>query len=164
MTGVLFADDISVGDALPRAEIKVTTKAIVMGATASRDWQPLHHDHVWAVGQGGLPSIIANNYTQSGWISRCITDACGPAARIARLRLRMRRYVCPGDVIAFNAKAVAIESREAGSRWVQFDVELTKAGEAATFASVLVALQMRQSTTSPWRNSIAPPPLKPSSM
>lgn len=164
VTGRLHADEIRVGDSLPRVEINATVKSVIMGATASRDWRPLHHDQRWAVEQGGLPDIIANNYTQSGWISRGITDACGPATRIARLRLRMRRYICPGDRFVFVAKVAAIDGRDAVSRWVQFDIELVKAEEAVTTASALVALPLRAGDPSPWRSSIAPPPLKPSFM
>ena len=52
-----------IGMKLPDLLLPVTRKLVSMGAAASRDWQPQHHDPDWAR-KAGLPDIIMNNYTQ----------------------------------------------------------------------------------------------------
>ena len=83
-----------IGMKLPDLFLPVTRKLVSMGAAASRDWQPQHHDPDWAR-EAGLPDIIMNNYTQAGLISRFVTDWSGPSGRIGRLRFAMRRPLCP---------------------------------------------------------------------
>ncbi len=160
MTPSLTAVEVFVGAALPTAFIDVTTKAIIMGATAARDWQPLHHDHKWAVERGGLPAIIANNYTQCGWISRYITDQCGPAFKICRIRFRMRKPICPGDRVECAATAVAQEPRDATSAWIQFEASLSVRGECVTTSSLIVAAPLHSNSPSVWRVAIKAPPLQ----
>ena len=75
-------------------EVTLAQLRDVLGATASRDWQPQHHDKD-AAQRAGLTDIIMNNYTQAGLISRYITDWSGPIGRIGRLKFRMRRPICP---------------------------------------------------------------------
>ena len=38
---------------LPRARHDVTATTVVLGALASRDWRPMHHDHDFAVNRNG---------------------------------------------------------------------------------------------------------------
>jgi len=72
--------DVAVGDRLPELPVRITATTIVLGASATRDWQPQHHDHAWAVHRAGTRDIFMNTPTQAGWISRYITDWTGPTA------------------------------------------------------------------------------------
>ena len=58
------------GDPLPTLEVPVTARMIVSGAAASRDWQPQHHDHTWAVERAGTRDIFINTPTLAGWFER----------------------------------------------------------------------------------------------
>ncbi|MEI8299683.1 MAG: MaoC/PaaZ C-terminal domain-containing protein [Pseudomonadota bacterium] len=134
---------------LPKLCVAVTTKSIVMGATASRDWQPLHHDVVWAQSSGRLPNIIMNNYTQAGLISRYVTDWSGPAGRIGRLQFSMRSPLCPGDEVELSGTIQDI-GRERDFIWVGIAIELAVGARIATTATVRLALPAAEEAPSVW--------------
>jgi acyl dehydratase len=143
--------ELSVGAALPALRVVVTAKMIIMGAIASRDWQPQHHDVAWATGGAGLPGIIMNNYTQAGWISRYITDWCGEQGRIGRLLFAMKRPLCPGDEVAFSGSIKAMEPGNDAMFWTEIAVALETAKGTATTATVRLALPASVDAPSVWR-------------
>jgi acyl dehydratase len=142
---------LSIGARLPELRVAVTAKTIVMGAAASRDWQPQHHDPAWAREGAGLPDIIMNNYTQAGFISRYVTDWSGPNGRIGRLKFAMKRPVRPGDDLLFEGRVEAIMPTVNGYSWVDLDIQVTAQAALATAAQVRLALQTTASSPSPWR-------------
>ena len=136
------------GDALPRLDVKVTARMVIMGASASRDWQPQHHDHAWAVAKVGPRGIFLNTPNQAGWIERDLTEWAGPTARLGKLRFRMRRTVCPGDALHFDGTVTAVS--EGG--WVDVEVLLTVSGETVTTCTARVALPVTPDDN-PWSRS-----------
>ena len=128
------------GDALPRLELDVTARLIVMGASASRDWQPQHHDHAWATRRAGTKDIFLNTPHQAGLIERYITDWTGPRGRLGRLRFRMRKTVCPGDTLTFDGTIANVETDTTGCRWVDLELALSVDGETATECTARVAV------------------------
>jgi acyl dehydratase len=144
---------LSVGARLPELRITTTAKVIIMGASASRDWQPQHHDTAWARDGAGLPDIIMNNYTQIGFVSRYITDWSGPNGRIGRLKLAMKRPVCPGDGLVFEGEVDGIIPTVNGFSWVDIAVRATVSDVLATSAQVRLALPANGGSPSPWRCS-----------
>lgn len=137
-------------DALPALTVIFTKKMIIMGATSSRDWQPIHHDSEYARNHAALPDIIMNNYTQAGWLSRYVTDWSGPQARLARLKFSMLSPLCPGDKAVFSG---VVESRaeRAGFLWLDVAVNIHVAERLATKAIIGVAMPAREKGTSPWQ-------------
>lgn len=135
---------------LPELRVVVTTKAIIMGAIASRDWQPLHHDYPWSTSTGGLPNIVMNYYTQAGWISRYLTDWSGPQGRIARLKLSMRSSICPGDELVISGVIDSLEQESAERCWVKVSIEMAVGERIATTSQVRMALPATDSAPSPW--------------
>ncbi len=125
------------GDALPRLDVKVTARMVIMGASASRDWQPQHHDHDWAVNRAGTRDIFLNTPNQAGWIERYLTDWTGPEGCLGKLRFRMKRSICAGDTLRFDATVTGVEEP-----WVDLDVRLTVEGEVATECNTRIALPM----------------------
>ena len=45
----LLLDDVHAGDDLPALNYEVTATTVVLGALATRDWRPMHHDKDFAV-------------------------------------------------------------------------------------------------------------------
>lgn len=131
-------EKLRVQAALPELKVMVTAKAIIMGATASRDWQPQHHDTAWAV-RAGLPGIIMNNYTQAGWISRYVTDFTGVQGRLRRMRIVMRQPICPGDELALNGVIQSVEAVDE-TVWALIAIELTVRGRIVTASEVQVGM------------------------
>ena len=137
------------GDKLPGRLIRITRKMIIMGATSSRDWQPIHHDGEWARERAGLPDIIMNNYTQAGWLSQYLTSWGGPQARIARMGFSMRSPLCPGDEAALCAEVVSVTDA-GGVRWVELSLAIQVGERVATKASAKLALPGSGQQRSPW--------------
>lgn len=150
---------IAVGDRLPARLLHVTARHVVLGAMASRDWQPQHHDHAHAIA-AGLPDIILNTPTQIGWFCAFLTDWAGPEARIARWRLKMMAPITPGMDIVISGKVRMVDTI-AGLRWIEVDLA-AQAGELlCSSAHMLVALLV-EGGVMPWHLDgavWAPPPL-----
>ena len=144
LTGVTAAE-VNAGQRVPTMTVAITPRTVIMGASASRDWQPQHHDHAWAVAKVGPRGIFLNTPNQAGWIERYLTQWGGPTARLGKLRFRMRRPVCPGDELVFDATITSV----ADDGWVELDIELTVAGEVVTQCSARIALP-RDADDNPW--------------
>ena len=56
----LLHGQVSVGDELPVLQKDVSATTVVLGALASRDWRPMHHDHDFAVNRNGTRDIFLN--------------------------------------------------------------------------------------------------------
>lgn len=129
--------------------VPVTARLIIMGAAASRDWQPQHHDAAWA-SAAGLPGIIMNNYTQAGWAMRYATDWSGPQGRIGRLRLAMRNPICAGDLMEISGVVSRMDMQSDELAWAELDVTFAIGDRVATKAFVRIAIPAKQGATSPW--------------
>lgn len=139
----------SIGMQLPELAVPLTRKLIIKGASATRDWQPQHHDSAWAK-NAGLPDIIMNNYTQAGLLSRFVTDWSGPVGRIGRLRFAMRRPVCPGGTAIISGMVVNLSAELDAMVWVEIDIEVMVDEKIVTTATVKLALPATASSRSPW--------------
>ena len=140
--------DVAVGDRLPRLSIHVTPRTVVMGASATRDWQPQHHDHRHCVEVAGLPDIFLNTPHQAGIIQRYLTDWGGPHARLGRLAFRMKRSVVPGDRLDLDAEVTEVRP-DGDLTWVGLEVALTVGDEPATSCTAQLALPTTDGA-SPW--------------
>ena len=142
---VVTATDLAVGQTLPGLVVAVTPRTVIMGASASRDWQPQHHDHAWAVAKVGPRGIFLNTPNQAGWIERYLTAWAGPTARLGRMRFRMRRTVCPGDELHFNGSVTAV----GGDGWIDLDIALTVGSETVTTCAARMCVP-RHPDDNPW--------------
>lgn len=138
---------MKIGDELPTLEVKIRARHVVMGASSSRDWQPQHHDTHWATERAGTKDIFLNTPNQAGWIERYLTDWTGPKGRLAKLRFRMRRSVCPGDILVFRGTVAGLEDG-----YVDLDVRLTVDDEVATECTARIAVP-RSDDENPWRRN-----------
>jgi len=150
MEPTLLAPHVRVGDRLPTLEVAVTPRTVVMGASASRDWQPQHHDYRHCVDVANLPDIFLNTPNQAGFIERYVTDWGGPHARLGRLQFRMRKTVVPGDTLVFDAEVIGAATDDHGTVWVDLDIDLTVDGQTVTQCTARVALPA-DIDDNPWR-------------
>jgi acyl dehydratase len=133
------------GDALPTLEVPLSARVIIRGAAASRDWQPQHHDHKWAVERAGARDIFMNTPALAGWLERYLTDWTGPYGRLGRLTFKMRRPMCAGDTLVFDGEVTS-----AGDGWVDVALKLTVDGELATEGTARVAVP-KHDGENPWQ-------------
>ncbi len=123
----LLHGSVQVGDVLPELTVEVTPTTVVLGALASRDWRPMHHDHAFATERNGVADIFLNTPNQAAWFERFLTDWTGPRGRVGRMTFRMRDSVFPGDTMTFVGTVTATDVDSAGCGWVEVDVELRTA-------------------------------------
>ena len=134
----------TVGEKLPPLEVKIRARHVVMGASSSRDWQPQHHDTHWAVERVKVKDIFLNTPNQAGWIERYLTDWSGPKGRLGKVRFKMKRSICAGETLRFDATVVGVEDG-----WVDLEVLLTVEGELATECTARIAVP-RSESDDPW--------------
>lgn len=132
--------DVHVGDSLPELSYPVTATTVVLGALASRDWRPMHHDHDFAVNRNGTQDIFLNTPNQAAWFERFVTDWTGPKGRLGRMKFRMKGSVFPSDTMVMRATVESVETDEAGCGWASLLVTLSVGDELKTDCSVRVAL------------------------
>ncbi len=146
----LTLSQVSVGDRLPPLAVDVTPTTVVLGAIASRDWRPMHHDYKFATERNGVADIFLNTPNQAAWFERYVTDWTGPTGRLGRMTFRMRTSVFPGDRMVFDATVTSVETDDAGCGWVGLDVSLSVGEQVATTCAVRVAVPVGDNDN-PWR-------------
>lgn len=150
-TPVLFGS-VAVGDVLPELAVDVTPTTVVLGALASRDWRPMHHDYKFATERNGVQDIFLNTPNQAAWFERFITDWTGPKGRLGRMKFRMRTSVFPGDRMVLSGTVTGVETDATGCGWVSVDVALKVGETVASTCEVRVALPT-DSDDNPWARS-----------
>lgn len=141
--------DVAVGEVLPPIHHEVTATTVVLGALASRDWRPMHHDRDFAQVRNGTRDIFLNTPTQATWFERLVTDWTGPHGRLGRMRFQMRSSVFPGDTMTLSATVTGTSVDDAGCGWVQLDMALTVDGRVCTTGEASVALPVA-ADDNPW--------------
>jgi len=141
--------NVTVGDAIQTLSHDVTATTVVLGALASRDWRPMHHDHDFAVNRNGTKDIFLNTPNQAAWFERYLTDWTGPKGRLGRMTFRMKSSVFPGDTMHFDGTVTAVETDETGCRWASVDVALTVDGNVCTTCAVRIAVPV-DDDDNPW--------------
>lgn len=155
-TPVRFAK-VSVGDQLPPLSVDVTPTTVVLGALASRDWRPMHHDYKFATERNGVADIFLNTPNQAAWFERYVTDWAGPRARLGRMTFRMKTSIFPGDRMEFAGTVTSTETDQVGQGWATVELTLTAtaadgrdpAPRLATTCTMRVALPA-DDTDNPW--------------
>ena len=136
----LTIGDVHAGDALPDLSYDVTATTVVLGALASRDWRPMHHDHDFAVNRNGTQDIFLNTPNQAAWFERFLTDWSGPKGRLGRMKFRMKGSVFPGDTMVLAGTVEQVDTDTAGCAWATVLVRLTVGGDLKTDCTARIAL------------------------
>src|SRR5215472_12541602 len=131
--------DVSVGDRLPRLEYEVSATTVVLGALATRDWRPMHHDKDFAVNRNGTQDIFLNTPNQAAWFERYLTDWTGPHGRLGRVTFRMKGSVFPGDTMSLRGVVTSTEVDSVGCAFATVDVVLSVDGETKTTCTARMA-------------------------
>jgi hypothetical protein len=146
----LTLDQVHAGDHLPELAYEVTATTVVLGALASRDTRPMHHDHDFAVNRNGIRDIFMNTPNQAAWFERYLTDWTGPKGRLGRMKFRMRDSVFPGDTMVLRGTVENVETDAAGCGWVEVEVALTVGDTVCTTCTARVAVPTA-TDDNPWR-------------
>ncbi len=147
-TNLLFSS-VETGDAIPELSVDVTATTVVLGALASRDWRPMHHDYDFAVNRNGTENIFLNTPNQAAWFERYVTDWTGPKGRLGRMKFRMKDSVFPGETMKFVGSVTSAEIDESGCGWVEIQLALMVDDKACTTCEARVALP-QNNDDNPW--------------
>jgi acyl dehydratase len=150
--GAVLLPEVEVGDVLGSLTYDVSATTVVLGALATRDWRPMHHDRDFAVHRNGAKDIFLNTPNQQAWLERFATDWTGPAGRLGRLRFRMRDSVYPGDTMALAGTVESVGVDDAGCGWASVAVEVRAGDRLCTTARLRIALP-RTTDDNPWRRA-----------
>lgn len=146
--GLLLAD-VKPGDELPPLACDVTATTVILGALATRDWRPMHHDRDFAQQRNGVQDIFLNTPNQAAWFERYVEDWTGPAARLGRMKFRMRDSVFPGARMVFRGTVEKVETDETGCGWVSLALRLSVGEKTMTECAARVALPVSENDN-PW--------------
>lgn len=145
----LLLGEVHEGDELPPLSYDVTATTVVLGALATRDWRPMHHDYDFAVNRNGIRNIFLNTPNQAAWFERYLTDWTGPRGRLGRMTFRMLDSVFPDDTMVFTGTVTDAGTDEAGCGWVGLKVTLSVDGVVKTTCTARVAVPV-DPADNPW--------------
>ena len=148
-TKTLTLDGVRPGDVLPELRYEVSATTVVLGALATRDWRPMHHDHDFAVNRNGTQDIFLNTPNQAAWFERYLTDWSGPHGRLGRMKFRMKGSVFPGDTMVLAGTVEQTETDDAGCGWATVLVRLTVDDDLKTDCTARIALPVHDGDN-PW--------------
>jgi hypothetical protein len=108
MTDAFTVVGPTVDQVLPPLVVEVSTRLVVAGALASRDFQDVHHD-VRGAQAAGSPDIFMNILTTNGLVGRYVSDWAGPHARLAGIDIRLGVPSRPGTQLTFAGIVTEID-------------------------------------------------------
>lgn len=145
----LVHGDLCVGDEIPALDKEVSATTIVLGALASRDWRPMHHDHDFAVNRNGTRDIFMNTPNYVAWFERYLTDWTGPKGRLGRIAFQMRDSVYPGHVMRISGSVTGLGIDESGCCWAEVAMTVTQEGRTCVTATARLAVP-QDAADNPW--------------
>ena len=146
---LLTLDQVKEGDELPSLTQHVTATTVVLGALASRDWRPMHHDRDFAINRNGVRDLFINTPNNAAWFERFVTDWTGPRGRLGRMKFRMNDSVFPGDDMVLGGRVTGTSIDAAGCGWVELDLAVSVQGQVKTSCRARVALPV-DAADNPW--------------
>ncbi len=142
--------EVSVGEELPELSIEVTPTTVVLGALASRDWRPMHHDKDFAQQRNGVRDIFINTPHNAAYFERYITDWTGPYGRLGRIQFQMRDSVFPGDTMVFRGRVEEVRTDARGCGWIDLAISLAVGEKVTTQCKARVAVPV-DADDNPWK-------------
>jgi acyl dehydratase len=121
----------------------LTRTQIVQYAGASGDFNPIHHDEVFASKAAGYPSVFAHGMLSMGLTGRLLTDWLGDGV-LREYGVRFVRQVWPGDTLTARGvvKSIAVSGDEGR---VEIEIETrNQKGEPVVSGSAVAALPARR--------------------
>ena len=123
---------------------------VVLGAMASRDWRPQHHDYKFATENNGVRDIFMNTPNLAAWFERYVTDWTGPYGRMGWIRFRMKDSVFPGESMVFTGEVKDVDTDERGCVWAEVELTLRAEGRVTTVCTARVAIPA-SAGDNPWK-------------
>lgn len=149
-TNSLTSDQINAGDQLPGLSYDVTASTVILGALATRDTRPMHHDVDFAKNRNGTRDIFLNTPNQSTWFERYVTDWSGPKGRLGKMHFRMKDSVFPGDTMVFKGEVKEVSTDDKGCTWADLEINLSVDEKTVTDCTIRLAVP-KDDDDNPWK-------------
>jgi acyl dehydratase len=146
----LAIDRVKPGQALPELTVEVSATTVVLGALASRDWRPMHHDQDFAQQRNGVRDIFLNTPNLAAWYERYLSDWSGPTGRLGRIEFRMRDSIFPGDRMVFRGAVERVDTDATGCAWAEVKLAVAVGDRVCSECTARVALPAAPGDN-PWR-------------
>jgi len=146
----LTSGQVKQDDTLPDFSYDVTATTVILGALATRDCRPMHHDKDFAINRNGTKDIFLNTPNQSTWFERYVTDWSGPKGRLGKMHFRMKDSVYPNDTMIFRGKVADVETDDSGCHWATLEINLSVDEKTVTDCTVRAALPSDENDN-PWK-------------
>lgn len=115
---------------------------IVQYAAASGDFNPIHHDELFATKAAGYPSVFAHGMLTMGLTGKMLTDWLGDGV-LSSFGVRFVRQVFPGDTLTAKGRVTAAAPEGAGGRVEIELVTVNQRGEPVVSGSAIALLPRR---------------------
>ena len=122
--GVLYVEDLQVGDEAPVRSHVLTRTDLVAYAGASGDYNPMHHDEVKAQ-QAGQPSVFGHGMFSMGLLGSALTDYVG-VGNVRHYQVRFAKQTWPDEHLSTRI-VVTGTRQEGGEHLVDLEVGLHNA-------------------------------------
>lgn len=138
----LWFEDVAVGDDLPELTKEPDTRQLVMYASASQDFVPIHYDQNIAQA-AGHPTVIIHGALKSAWLAELVTGWIGPTGRLLELDVSYRGIDFPEGTMTCGGKVTETKV-EHGVGLVELEIGLRNPeGVVTTPGRALVALPIK---------------------
>jgi acyl dehydratase len=142
--GQVYAEDVSVGQALPEL-VKGPIQQIQLTryAGASGDFNPIHQDDEFAKA-AGMGGVFGHGMLTMGFVAQCVTDWAG-AGSVKKLGVRFQGLVRLKDVITCKGRVLGTSSKN-GTHLVELSLWAeNQKGEQVVTGKATVAVPSRES-------------------
>lgn len=135
-------EDLEVGAEREEVVVQnVTRTQIVQYAGASGDFNPIHHDEVFATKTAGYPSVFAHGMLSMGLTGKLLTNWLGDGV-LRSFGVRFVRQVFPGDTLTARG-TVRSHAIADGEGIVELELVTTnQRGEPVVTGSAVAALPL----------------------
>ena len=148
-TDSISLDQASAGTVLPTLGYDVSATTVVLGALASRDWRPMHHDYKFATERNGNTRHFPQ-HPQPGRLVRAFHHRLDRSPGPYRSNdLPYARSVYPDDHMVFAGTVSGTEIDESGCGWAGIDISVTVGDRLCCTCTARVALPTDR-TDNPW--------------
>jgi len=139
-----YFEDVKEGDEAPPVVMpNITRTQIVKYAGASGDFNPIHHDEIYAM-RAGNDRVFAMGMLSAGFLGHMVTDWVGNQ-NLRKFRVRFATRVWPGDTITCRGKVIKKYS-EGGRNYIEADVfAQNQDQEKVIIGAILVELPSKKS-------------------
>jgi hypothetical protein len=141
---------VKAGAVLPELSVDVSATTVILGAVASRDWRPMHHDRDFAINRNGVRDIFINTPNLAAWFERYITDWTGPLGRVGKMKFSMKDSIFPNDTMVVRGTVKSVGTDAVGCGWAEVHVSVSVGKKTCTVCVARVALPTN-ATDNPWK-------------